>query len=93
MFREVSHFDLSVDFPNKAITCKLTILFAAKKGSKSGKVVPLKEENAPVEVKYDLTYESAFYQHYFDTGVEKEKIFAPVYRYFSKLKRNKFDQI
>lgn len=38
-------------------------------------------EEAPAVVTYDLSYESVFYQHYFDTGIEKEKTFAPVYQY------------
>jgi hypothetical protein len=40
----------------------------------------LNEAEAPVEVKYDISYESSFFQHYFETGVEKEKVFSPTYR-------------
>jgi hypothetical protein len=35
---------------------------------------------APKAVKYDVSYESSFFNHYFETGTEKVKAFAPTYR-------------
>ncbi|CAF0750751.1 unnamed protein product [Didymodactylos carnosus] len=37
------------------------------------------EEQAPTAVTHDVSYESSFYAHYFQTGIESEKIFAPYY--------------
>jgi len=35
---------------------------------------------APKAVKYDVSYESSFFNHYFETGTEKVKAFAPSYQ-------------
>jgi hypothetical protein len=35
---------------------------------------------APKAVKYDVSYESSFFNHFFETGSEKVKAFAPTYR-------------
>eukprot|EP00026_Physarum_polycephalum_P005171 Phypoly_transcript_05201.p1 GENE.Phypoly_transcript_05201~~Phypoly_transcript_05201.p1 ORF type:complete len:600 (+),score=119.37 Phypoly_transcript_05201:70-1869(+) len=34
----------------------------------------------PKAVKYDVSYESSFFNHYFETGTEKVKAFAPTYQ-------------
>lgn len=37
------------------------------------------EENLKVSVEYDVSYESSFYAHFFETGSEHTKTFAPRY--------------
>ena len=51
------------------------ITFFSNSAAESGQ-----KGEAPKVVSYDVSYESVFFQHYFDTGSEKEKLFAPSYR-------------
>eukprot|EP01114_Cavostelium_apophysatum_P022625 TRINITY_DN824_c0_g1_i2.p1 TRINITY_DN824_c0_g1~~TRINITY_DN824_c0_g1_i2.p1 ORF type:complete len:516 (+),score=193.17 TRINITY_DN824_c0_g1_i2:1198-2745(+) len=58
--------------------------------AKGGHVVPDNVKADEVEVESDISYESSFYAHFFETGKENNKVFSP--RYAVATVKNPFNE-
>jgi len=60
----------------QAYQARISVPSSSSSSSSSSRQPPVP---APKLISHDVSYESSFYSHYFETGVEKEREFAPSY--------------